>query len=52
MKRLIIEVDEALHKTIRSIAFKQEKSMKQYITEVIKEEIKKNDSKNRELLPD
>lgn len=46
MKRLVIEIDEVLHKAIKSIAFKQEKSMKQYITEVLKEEIKKNEQKS------
>lgn len=45
MKRLVIEIDETLHKAIRSMAFKQEKSMKQYVTEVLKEEIKKNEQK-------
>ena len=45
MKRLVIEIDETLHKTIRSMAFKQEKSMKQFVTEVLKAEVKKNDYK-------
>lgn len=45
MKRLVIEIDEALHKAIRSMAFKQEKSIKQYVTEVLKAEIKKNEQK-------
>jgi predicted HicB family RNase H-like nuclease len=45
MKRLVIEIDETLHKAIRSTAFKQEKSMKQFVTEVLKAEIKKSDCK-------
>lgn len=45
MKRLVIEIDESLHKAIRSMAFKQEKSMKQYVTEMLKAEIKKNEQK-------
>ena len=45
MKRLVIEIDETLHKAIRSMAFKQEKSMKQFVTEVLKAEIKKSDCK-------
>lgn len=45
MKRLVIEIDETLHKAIRSMAFKQEKSMKQFVTEVLKAEIKENGQK-------
>lgn len=45
MKRLVIEIDETLHKAIRSMAFKQEKSMKQFVTEVLKAEIKENEQK-------
>lgn len=45
MKRLVIEIDETLHKAIRSMAFKQEKSMKQFVAEVLRAEIKKNDCK-------
>ncbi|MDE7431828.1 MAG: hypothetical protein K2N34_07935 [Lachnospiraceae bacterium] len=37
MKRLVIEIDEALHKAVRSAAFGQEKSMKQYVTDLLKE---------------
>ncbi len=45
MKRLVIEIDEALHKAIRSVAFMQEKSMKQYVTDVLEEALKKNEQK-------
>lgn len=45
MKRLVIEIDETLHKAIRSMAFKQEKSMKQFVTEVLKAEMKNNNCK-------
>ncbi len=45
MKRLVIEIDEALHKAVRTAAFKQEKSMKQYVTDALREEVKKEESK-------
>lgn len=45
MKRLVIEIDETLHKAIRSIAFRQEKSIKQFVTEILKAELEKNNRK-------
>lgn len=45
MKRLVIEIDETLHKKIKSAAFQSEKSMKQYVTDVLKEQIEKNEQK-------
>lgn len=45
MKRLVVEIDDSLHKEIRSAAFSQEKTMKQYVTDVLKEEIKKDEEK-------
>lgn len=39
MKRLVIEIDEDLHKEIRSSAFKSEKSIKRYVTEILQKEI-------------
>lgn len=45
MKRLVVEIDDSLHKAIRSAAFRQEKTMKQYVTDALKEEIKKDEEK-------
>lgn len=45
MKRLVVEIDESLHKSIKSAAFEQEKSMKQYVTDVLMRETEKNEQK-------
>ncbi len=45
MKRLVVEIDDSLHKEIRSAAFRQEKTIKRYVTDVLEKEIKKNEQK-------
>lgn len=47
MKRLVIEIDETLHKAIRSAAFKQEKTMKQFVTDVLEREVKEKKSEQK-----
>ena len=42
MKRMVIEIDDCLHKEIKFAALKQEKTIRQYVTDVLKEEIKQN----------
>lgn len=39
MKRMVIEVDEAVHRQIRILALKCDKSMKQYVLELIEKDL-------------
>ncbi|MBD5521419.1 MAG: hypothetical protein HDR03_09405 [Lachnospiraceae bacterium] len=45
MKRLVVEIDDSLHKEIKFSAFKQEKTIKRYVTDVLKEKIMQNEKK-------
>lgn len=39
MKRLVIEIDESLHKKIKVNAFNAEKTMKDYVLDIVKKEM-------------
>lgn len=39
MKRLVIELDDAMHKEIKMEAIKRDTSAKQYVTELIKKDL-------------
>ncbi|RKI36738.1 toxin-antitoxin system HicB family antitoxin [bacterium D16-51] len=41
MKRLVVEMDDELHKAIKMEALRQEVSAKQFVTEILKRELKK-----------
>ncbi len=45
MKRLVIEIDDDLRKAIKAAAFRTEKTMKQYVTDVLKKELEKTELK-------
>lgn len=45
MKRIVVEIDDSLHKEIKFSAFKQEKTIKQYVTDMLKKEVKQNERK-------
>ena len=49
MKRMVVEIENSLHKEIKLSALKQEKTIKQYVTDVLKEKIMQ---KNRTLAMD
>lgn len=39
MKRLVIEIDDSLHKEAKLEAVKEEKSLKQYVLDLIKQDL-------------
>lgn len=39
MKRLVIEIDDSLHKSAKLEAVKEEKSLKQYVLDLIKQDL-------------
>lgn len=43
MKRLVIELEDNLHKKVKSKAFQKEISMKDYVTELIKKDLRKEE---------
>lgn len=45
MKRMVVEIEDSLHKEIKFSALKQEKTIKQYVTDVLKEKIMQNEKK-------
>lgn len=45
MKRLVIELDESLHKKIKTNAFNAEKTMKDYVLDIIKEKMRGEETK-------
>lgn len=48
MKRLVIELDEALHKKIKTAAFEGEKTMKSYVLDIIEREMDEKEKKDAE----
>ena len=47
MKRLVIEIDDSLHKEAKLEAVKEEKSLKQYVLDLIKQDL---DAKKRVIV--
>ena len=45
MKRLSLEMEDELHKAIKTIALKKDVSMKEYITDLIEEDLEKEKKK-------
>lgn len=41
MKRVVVELNDDFHKTLKMEAVKQGKSMKQYVTELIEKDVQK-----------
>lgn len=39
MKRLIVDLEDGLHKQMKMQALREDKSVKQYITEIIKKDV-------------
>lgn len=48
MKRLVIELDDALHKKIKIAAFEGEKTMKSYVLDIIEREMVRKEESNAE----
>lgn len=48
MKRLVIELDESLHKKIKTNAFNAEKTMKDYVLDIIEKEMSGKEEQNAE----
>jgi len=40
MKRLIVDLEDSLHKQMKMQALREDKSVKQYITDIIKKDVK------------
>lgn len=47
MKRLVVEIDDDLHKKIKLQALNEDKSIKDYVRDVIKEDLKKEKEQTR-----
>lgn len=45
MKRIVVEIDDSLHRDIKISAFKQGKTIKQYVNDMLKKEIKQSEKK-------
>lgn len=45
MKKIVVEIDDSLHKKIKFAALNQEKTIKQYVTDILKKEVKENEPK-------
>lgn len=43
MKRIVVEVDDSLHREVKFAALKQEKTVKQYIIDILKKEVRQNE---------
>lgn len=47
MKRLVVEIDDDLHKKIKLQALTRDKSIKDYVRDVIKEDLQKEKEQTR-----
>lgn len=48
MKRLVIELDDTLHRDIKVSAFNAEKTMKDYVLDIIKKEMSGKEEQDAE----
>lgn len=49
MRRIVVELDDSMHKELKISALKQEKTIKKYVTDMLEKEILKNGQDNGHL---